>query len=415
MANFLDKSGLSYFWGKVKAAIADAKSAGTTAQSNLNTHDSNTTKHITASERTAWNAKASTSAATQSAAGLMSASDKTKLDGIATGANKTTVDSSLSSSSTNPVQNKVVNSALAGKYSTSGGNISGHVYLTGAKESSSTSNTSQIVFGTSSDNHVAISSNENAIVINPDTSSTTNQIVLYLDKASQFPSGVSAGSITEGGTALSSKYAAKSHTHDYASKSTATSSADGLMSSTDKSKLDGIAAGANAYTHPSSHPASMITGLATVATSGSYSDLSNKPTIPTVPTNVSAFTNDAGYLTSFTETDPTVPAWAKAASKPSYTASEVGAVPTTRTVNGKALSANISLTASDVGAATTSAVTTAQTTADNAASAAATAQSTATAAQTAANSKAPMYTYGTTDLTAGSSSLATGQLHFVYE
>lgn len=32
------------------------------------------------------------------------------------------------------------------------------------------------------------------------------------------------------------------------------------------------------YTHPSTHPASMITGLATVATSGSYNDLSNKPT-----------------------------------------------------------------------------------------------------------------------------------------
>jgi hypothetical protein len=91
--------------------------------------------------------------------------------------------------------------------------------------------------------------------------------------------------------------------------------------------------------------------------------------IPTVPTNVSAFTNDAGYLTqhqslegyaktadlgalstkdtaaktdltsdvqaslskadsalqSYTETDPTVPAWAKAATKPTYTASEVGA------------------------------------------------------------------------------------------
>ena len=37
--------------------------------------------------------------------------------------------------------------------------------------------------------------------------------------------------------------------------------------------------------------------LATVATTGSYDDLSDKPTIPTVPTNVSAFTNDAGYLT----------------------------------------------------------------------------------------------------------------------
>jgi len=31
---------------------------------------------------------------------------------------------------------------------------------------------------------------------------------------------------------------------------------------------------------------------------GDYNDLSNKPTIPTVPTNVSDFTNDAGYITS---------------------------------------------------------------------------------------------------------------------
>lgn len=36
-----------------------------------------------------------------------------------------------------------------------------------------------------------------------------------------------------------------------------------------------------AYTHPSSHSASMITGLATVATTGNYSDLSGTPTIPT--------------------------------------------------------------------------------------------------------------------------------------
>lgn len=59
------------------------------------------------------------SAATTSAAGFMSAADKTKLNGIATGANKTTVDSALSSTSANPVQNKVINSALAGKAASS--------------------------------------------------------------------------------------------------------------------------------------------------------------------------------------------------------------------------------------------------------------------------------------------------------
>lgn len=34
------------------------------------------------------------------------------------------------------------------------------------------------------------------------------------------------------------------------------------------------------YTHPATHPASMITGLSAVATSGSYNDLTDKPNIP---------------------------------------------------------------------------------------------------------------------------------------
>ena len=51
-----------------------------------------------------------------------------------------------------------------------------------------------------------------------------------------------------------------------------------------------------AYTHPTSHPASMITGLATVATSGSYNDLSNKPTIPTsLPANGGNADTIGGY------------------------------------------------------------------------------------------------------------------------
>lgn len=44
------------------------------------------------------------------------------------------------------------------------------------------------------------------------------------------------------------------HTHSLATITTA-----GHMSGADKSKLDGIASGANNYTHPSTHPASMIT------------------------------------------------------------------------------------------------------------------------------------------------------------
>jgi len=72
--------------------------------------------------------------------------------------------------------------------------------------------------------------------------------------------------------------------------------------------------------------------LATVATSGSYNDLSNKPSIPS---KTSDLTNDSGFITGYTETDPTVPAWAKASSKPSYTASEVGALPSTTVIPSK--------------------------------------------------------------------------------
>ena len=53
--------------------------------------------------------------ATTVASGLMSATDKAKLDGIAAQANKVVVDASLSDSSTNPVQNKVIKAALDGK------------------------------------------------------------------------------------------------------------------------------------------------------------------------------------------------------------------------------------------------------------------------------------------------------------
>lgn len=54
-------------------------------------------------------------------------------------------------------------------------------------------------------------------------------------------------------TALDNK-ASTTHTH-----SGATTSANGFMSSTDKSKLDGIATNANNYSHPANHPPSIIT------------------------------------------------------------------------------------------------------------------------------------------------------------
>ena len=60
----------------------------------------------------------STTASTTEA-GLMSPTDKTKLDSISANANQVTIDTALSGTSTNPVQNKVIKEALDAKADTS--------------------------------------------------------------------------------------------------------------------------------------------------------------------------------------------------------------------------------------------------------------------------------------------------------
>lgn len=53
--------------------------------------------------------------------------------------------------------------------------------------------------------------------------------------------------------------------------------------------------------------------------------IDNLATKNEVPSKTSDLTNDSGFITGYTETDPTVPDWAKKQTKPTYTASEVGA------------------------------------------------------------------------------------------
>lgn len=213
----------------------------------------------------------------------MTSADRTKLNGIASGANKTIVDSSLSSSSTNPVQNKVVNSALAGKSNT---------------------------------NHTHdLSTMINTLSIGSSTPTDDDYFV------SQYAGG--------GTTTITY------------------------------------------YRRPVKALLEYIKGkLAKVATSGSYDDLSNKPTIgngtvtitqggtskgtftlnQTGNTTIALTDNNSwrgiqNNLTSTSATDSLSAAQGKVLNDKfaSY-------VPTSRTVNGKALSANISLNASDVGA-----------------------------------------------------------------
>lgn len=76
----------------------------------------------------------------------------------------------------------------------------------------------------------------------------------------------------------------------------------------------------------------------------------NSVAVPQVLLKVGNGTSNYNDLPFVSARAADVYSWAKASTKPKYTPSEVGAVPTSRTVNGKALSSNITLTASDVNA-----------------------------------------------------------------
>lgn len=109
-----------------------------------------------------------------------------------------------------------------------------------------------------------------------------------------------------------------------------------------------------------------VVTLSTVATSGSYEDLSNKPTIPegvakSTTTPKMDGTASVGSETKFAAGDHVHPSDTsrvpitrtindKALSADiTLEASDVGAVPITRKVNGHALSADVTVTASDIG------------------------------------------------------------------
>lgn len=85
--------------------------------------------------------------------------EKNKLAGISEGANKTIVDTALSATSTNPVQNKVVNTALSGKLGTSGDSKDNTVTFTSSDttdaNATSWTSVSQLTSGITHENFLA--------------------------------------------------------------------------------------------------------------------------------------------------------------------------------------------------------------------------------------------------------------------
>lgn len=70
--------------------------------------------------------------------------------------------------------------------------------------------------------------------------------------------------------------------------------------------VDGVEYSAKYYANKAE---TIIGSLAPVATTGDYNDLSNKPSIPTVPTKTSDLTNDSGFITSSALTDYATQTW----------------------------------------------------------------------------------------------------------
>lgn len=174
--------------------------------------------------KTELDKKAGTAVATTNTNGLMSAADKTKLNGIASGANKTIVDTTLSDTSTNPVQNKVVKAALNskadntaldakadktalnGKLDKTGGTLTGN--LTGKYFTGTWLQTTQTTDLGRTPGKVAVLDDSGWV---------------YYRTPAEIKSDIGADAVV-------------------------TTSTDGLMSASDKSKLDGIASGATKIT-----------------------------------------------------------------------------------------------------------------------------------------------------------------------
>ena len=187
--------------GYLKAAEQSAEHMG----EELNDHIADTTTHITAEERAAWNAKADTDTATTTADGLMSAADKEKLDGIAANANKYSL----------PLATASVRGGAKIGYEENGKNYP-----------------------------VELASEKMFVNVPWENTTYTN----FVKSGSGAKSGLVPAPSTTAGT---TKYLREDGTWTVPPNTTysaATSSNAGLMSSSDKKKLDGIYSGATPVT-----------------------------------------------------------------------------------------------------------------------------------------------------------------------
>lgn len=167
--------------------------------------------------------------------------EKTKLANIAEGANKTIVDTALSETSTNPVQNKVINTALSNKVSKEDGKgLSTNDYTTEEKTKLA-----------------GIAEGANKTIVDDEISTTSTNPIQNKIITAELNKKVNAVS----GKGLS--------TNDY--------------TTAEKTKLTGIAAGAQ------------VNIIESIKVNGTAQTITDKAVNITVPTNTNQLTNGAGF------------------------------------------------------------------------------------------------------------------------
>lgn len=356
--------------------------------------------------------------ATASAAGLMSAADKAKLDGVAAGSNHVTVDAELSTTSTNPVQNKVIKSALDGKSNTGhthddryytktevntkldGKSNTGHKHVKADITDFPTSMPASDVSAWAKAATKPSYSKAEVGLGNVDNTADSAKSVKYAASAGSASSATTAATanalkVTElttqnlddtktvglysagGGNSVKNKptgvdafgLEVKKTARGYLVQVLTEGNINPMKTWIRQFNASAWSAWANYFDSNHAPTWSQVSGkpsFATVATSGSYNDLSNKPTIPTIPGSLknpnaltislngtsqgaydgsavkninitassvgaaaSSHTHTKAQITDFPTSMPAsdVYAWAKAPSKPSYSWSEISGRP----------------------------------------------------------------------------------------
>ena len=350
--------------------------------------------------------------ATASAAGLMSAADKAKLDGVAAGSNHVAVDAELSTTSTNPVQNKVIKSALDGKSNTGHKHVKADItdFPTSMPASDVPAWAKAATKPSYSKAEVGLGNVDNtadsaksvkyaASAGSATTAATANALKVTELKTQNLDDTKTVGLYFAGGSNGVKNKPTGIDAFGLEVKKTASGYLVQVLTEGNTNAMktwirqfNSVAWSAWAHYFDSNHTptwsqVSKKPSFATVATSGSYNDLSNKPTIPTIPGSLknpnaltislngtsqgaydgsavkninitassvgaaaSSHTHTKAQITDFPTSMPAsdVYSWAKQSSKPSYTISEVsGNLPASR-ISGTIAAANLPSYVDDV-------------------------------------------------------------------